>query len=251
MKRLIPTVFVLIFVIFLNFGCTENPGPCEDKVCENGGECFFGACECAPGYRGLNCENYDPNQVQALLDAGKSIQELLDSGVEKESFYGVIYDEGYIFLLNDDGTGMVAALEDQSINIEWGCRNLDISTLENITECFNDCFQPESGEFLESTRVGDGFDNTNKIIAECNEPSIAARIARNLGEEWFLPSRGEMNLIYQNIFTKGVGNFIETSYWTSTENQNFSSWRVLFFNYGQNKLEFKDERAAVRAAKTF
>jgi len=32
------------------------PDPCETVVCQNGGTCVEGTCECPDGYEGTNCE---------------------------------------------------------------------------------------------------------------------------------------------------------------------------------------------------
>jgi hypothetical protein len=36
-----------------------KPDPCKETVCENGGTCLDGACQCPEGFRGISCETFD------------------------------------------------------------------------------------------------------------------------------------------------------------------------------------------------
>ena len=106
----------------------------------------------------------------------------------------------------------------EDINCENGvaCLGTDIEGLNNVTS--ND-------ETLEGTRVGDGFNNTNAFLAECSETGTAAQLCRELGPDWFLPSRGEFMLMIQNLHAKGHGDFSSGNwYWVSTEYNEHEVW---------------------------
>jgi hypothetical protein len=42
-------------------GC--RPDPCETVVCQNGGTCVDGSCQCTPGFRGPSCEFFEQIQL--------------------------------------------------------------------------------------------------------------------------------------------------------------------------------------------
>lgn len=51
MKRFAPILCMLVSLVLIS--CTQDP--CKDVVCENGGACFDGNCQCAPGFSGEDC----------------------------------------------------------------------------------------------------------------------------------------------------------------------------------------------------
>ena len=152
--------------------------------------------------------------------------------------------------LDDDGdldTGLVCAVEDQSNFIAW--INLEIETTEN-------------GGTLES--IGTGQTNTTAMMSQvgytggaatdCDDYSIT--VNEITYSDWFLPSKDELNQMYQNRETinttasaNGGSNFFDYYYWSSTEYDNNSAWSQGFNDGNQdnfNKLEVLKVRA-VRA----
>jgi hypothetical protein len=75
-----------------------------------------------------------------------------------------------------------------------------------------------------------GKENTRLI--EAKHPSdahtYAANICRNYRggykDDWFLPSKEELDLIYTNINMIGLGNFQNSWYWSSTQYNQYTSW---------------------------
>jgi hypothetical protein len=74
------------------------------------------------------------------------------------------------------------------------------------------------------TAWGSGKGNTQRIVgqlARSGETDKAAQIcdALEIGgySDWFLPSTDELNLMYQNLKLKGLGNFNGKWYWSSSE----------------------------------
>ena len=86
-----------------------NKDECKDVVCQNGGTCLEGACSCATGYEGTNCEtaqrakfikswaaidkNITDNSnltYSALIVAGTTITDVNISDFSDEYFMGVV-----------------------------------------------------------------------------------------------------------------------------------------------------------------
>lgn len=76
------------------------------------------------------------------------------------------------------------------------------------------------------TVIGTGKQNTQSIVQYdtgtsnkaadlCGDYSITN--CNILFDEWFLPSRDELNQIYINLYSRGIGGFEANSYWSSSE----------------------------------
>lgn len=251
----IAIMFNFLLIMISSCGISETDA-CIDITCENDGICIDGDCDCPDGFTGVNCENLDASNVQALLDSGKTPKELFDGGLTLEQLYGNIYEGGYIFYLNTaDGTGMVAATENQSNEVMWGCNGTDIIGLPNVLDCALDCFQPEPEDTLEGARIGDGKMNTEAIVANCSDVGIGAQLCNDLElngkSDWFLPSRGELNLMYVNLYAMGHGDFPDTGYMSSSELGALNFWYQNFGNGVQASFSNKQEEGSVRAARSF
>ena len=88
--------------------------------------------------------------------------------------------------------------------------------------------------------IGDGHANTVLILSVQGEGNYAAKICADyeiieqdmLYGDWFLPSKGELFEIYENIDLLGEFN---TTYWTSTEaDRNVGAWGQNLFKSAQN-----------------
>jgi transcriptional regulator CtsR len=132
---------------------------------------------------------------------------------------GENYKGGIVFYLDGNGGGLVCAETDQSSG-QWGCYGTSISGT--------------------GTGIGTGAANTAAIVAGCSESGIAARICNNLVlngySDWFLPSKDELNLMYQNLKLAGIGGFADSGYWSSSENSSNNAWKQNFNNGNQNNL---------------
>ena len=108
---------------------------------------------------------------------------------------------GIVFYITNGGlNGLEAAPVDQSNGVIWGCYGVDIA-----------------GAY--GTEVGTGNANTVAIVNGCSEPNFAAKAAAdyiyNGYSDWFLPSKDELDLLYQQ--RNVVGGFTSNSYWSSTD----------------------------------
>lgn len=121
------------------------------------------------------------------------------------------YQGGYIFYIDGTGRhGLICADIDQG-TADWGCLGSNLAGAAG-------------------TAVGTGYQNTLDIIAGCATPGIAARICTDLSlngyDDWFLPSKDELSLMYTNLKTQGIGNFSNAWYWTSSESDAEYSWAI-------------------------
>jgi uncharacterized repeat protein (TIGR02543 family) len=70
-----------------------------------------------------------------------------------------------------------------------------------------------------STGIGYGLNNTTilkSLSAITNAASECYNIITPINT-WFLPSKDELNQMYQNLKTSGIGNFSNAKYWSSSE----------------------------------
>jgi hypothetical protein len=66
--------------------------------------------------------------------------------------------------------------------------------------------------------------------------------------DWFLPSLGELRLMYQN--KELIGEFRDQPYWSSTEERAEDAWLIEFVN-GDEYDDFKTNERRVRAIRRF
>ena len=93
-----------------------------------------------------------------------------------------------------------------------------------------------------SKAVGKGQANTTAMLGVCSSGAANAAdlYLTATKSDWFLPSLGEVKLMYDNLLEAGVGGFASSFYWSSTEDNSGSAWDQGFndglqdYNYGKN-----------------
>lgn len=101
--------------------------------------------------------------------------------------------------------------------------------------------------------VGKGATNTSTADTTCAGGAIqaAADYAGGSKIDWFLPSVGEVMLMYTNMRQIGVGGFVSYSYyWSSSENSATYAW-IQYFLGGYQDLSFKSGARYVRPVRAF
>ena len=115
-----------------------------------------------------------------------------------------------------------------------------------------------------ATGIGTGQSNTNIIVKWLNshgETNRAAQFCDDLVvasdwaflpkfDDWFLPSKDELNLMYQNLKVAGVGGFTDYYYWSSSEANASYAFAQHFANASQYWY-YKDHTYLVRAVRAF
>ena len=115
--------------------------------------------------------------------------------------------------------GFVCAVKNQDLS-EWGCYRTEITGADG-------------------TAIGTGSQNTIDIEEGCTTAGTAADICANLTlnnhSDWFLPSKDELTLMYENkakintTATDNEGsNFEDAHYWSSTEYDGNFAWLCAF-----------------------
>ncbi|MHC6202975.1 Lcl C-terminal domain-containing protein [Breznakiellaceae bacterium SP9] len=107
--------------------------------------------------------------------------------------------------------------------------------------------------------VGYGKQNTRLIAAALeNQGEIGAALLctdLEIGgyRDWFLTSKGELNLMYMNLAMKGLGSFKDGIYWSSSQDgNNGHSWYQRFSDgYQAGGLVGQDYSYSVRAVRAF
>ena len=147
---------------------------------------------------------------------------------------GSTYAGGIVFYIDSTGQhGLVSAPSDQG-SFQWGCYNTNIGGT--------------------STAIGTGQSNTNLILAGCSSRPIAASVCDDLVlngySDWYLPSLGELQLMYSNLRVQGIGGFSNTWYWSSSQGSPNFAWGMNFEN-GNVINDNKYHNFLVRAVRAF
>ncbi len=87
--------------------------------------------------------------------------------------------------------------------------------------------------------IGTGRDNTNAIVAFYGKENSAASYCYDLVlngyDDWYLPSKDELNQLYINKNT--IGGFTKNAYWSSTESNDFAAWDQSFTTGNQTRYD--------------
>jgi len=149
---------------------------------------------------------------------------------------GTTYAGGIVFYFDSTGQhGLVCAPSGQG-SFQWGCQGTNIAGT--------------------STAFGTGQANTNLILAGCSTRPIAASVCDDLVlngySDWYLPSLGELQLMYSNLYVQGIGGFFSnTWYWSSSQHGDPNyAWYVYFYN-GSVPIGRKGSNDQVRAVRAF
>jgi len=130
----------------------------------------------------------------------------------------VFYDKGS---MSDGWRYLEAAPSNQSTGIQWYNGN---SVVTGAT----------------ATGAGSGRANTSTIISKQGTGNYAAALCDKLVlggfDDWFLPSKDELNLMYTNLRKAGRGGFGSAWYWSSSEYTKLSAWIQDFSDGGRPNL---------------
>ena len=120
---------------------------------------------------------------------------------------------------------------------------------------------------LTGTGIGTGEKNTELLVKAmgdktyasmgANKKVYAAKLCYDLVfngfDDWFLPSKEELNLLYVNLCKEDMGDFDEDAYWSSSETD-FSAdyaWRQEFYGGGKQSYGTRDYADRIRPVRAF
>ena len=170
--------------------------------------------------RGLN-----PSTTYYARSYAKNSNEVVVYGNEvsistSSKNIGSNYAGGIVFYVDSTGQhGLVCAPNDQGF-YQWGCMGTNIGGT--------------------SMAFGTGQVNTNLILSGCPSRPIAASVCADLVlngySDWYLPSLGELQLMYPNLHVQGIGGFVPTGYWSSTQ-RSVNEAEGIAFDDGSTSIE--------------
>jgi hypothetical protein len=110
--------------------------------------------------------------------------------------------------------------------------------------------------------VGTGKQNTQNIMDTSVQVAVNAPAARlcdrleyNGYDDWYLPSKNELGLMYMNLKVDGIGGFSGDWYWSSSETGSNQAWAQNFGSGAQNGEYYrsggKSDGHNVRAIRQF
>jgi len=147
---------------------------------------------------------------------------------------GESYGGGKVFYVYDNGQhGLIAATLDQNPGIQW------YNGSNTITNAVRD-------------QVNAGLPNTERVVINQGAGAYAAQSCANYQGggfgDWYLPSKAELNLLYNEKAM--VGGFANYPYWSSTEYDNGNAW-YQYFQDGSQFQATKNSTFKVRAIRAF
>jgi hypothetical protein len=167
---------------------------------------------------------------------------------------GLFAQQNKIYKVGDIGpAGGIVFYDKGSFTDGW--RYLEVAPAETV-------FSAEWGAFEQnvpgtSSALGAGRRNTEIIVERLGtlkESRRAAQVCAGMNfkgfKDWFLPSKDELNLIYKNLKQKGLGNFNDNWYWSSSQSNASGAWNQNFRN-GYQQGDFKNQAYSVRAIRGF
>jgi len=204
-------------------------------------------------YNGSSWEGYySQAEVDTLIANLQTQISYLVQKPRNSPSVGDFYQGGVVFYIFVDGDtgyvagethGLIAAVQDQSSGIQW----------------YNGGYDTTGAT---STALGTGATNTTTIISvQGATETHAAGLARAYDgggyDDWFLPSKDELNKMYLNratINTTAASNsgsdFGTYYYWSSSEHDLYIAWSQYFGNGNQGPT-VKANTHYVRAVRAF
>lgn len=186
-----------------------------------------------------NLENNTPYYVKAYATNGEGTvysNEISFKTTHKNYSIGEIGPGGgMVFDADSNGHGLEVSPTNTEAFRQWGCVATEISGT--------------------SVAKGSGQANTTQIINACSETNIAARHCDQLvsggKSDWYLPSRDELSLIYNNLVKQGKGTFAGNYFYWSSSQSSSTKALTIDMNSGTSISLQKGELTLVRAIRTF
>ena len=166
--------------------------------------------------------------------------------VEGKTAMGIVF-----YIDNTDEHGWAVHLQDQGTNLQWGGYGVDIPALPNFINGRNAMMDM------------DGYNRTQIIRLAGDANTYPAAFAVDFSNDWYLPTVGQLRLLYAEIVTINAslqivgGTLFPMNsyflYWSSTERDAEQTWFVNM--HGEVTYTFKnvhdDNMTRVRSVRSF
>lgn len=194
--------------------------------------------------------NNDPGFYFRNAAAWQQISDLNVAPIQ----LGTLHEGGYVFYVDETGQhGLVAAPADVTVSPSMGPGSTWYWASSNAS----------SVSEASGTAIGTGYDNTRTMMDQSTdkEDLRAAYVCHELVldgySDWFLPSKDELNLMYQNLRLQSIGGFVtsmndSSDYWSSSSvfNDSDDAWFINFGSGAQNQ-KVKTSNCRVRPIRAF
>lgn len=180
------------------------------------------------------------------VEGAGSVSNNVDSGV-----ITAVFPETYAYAIGDTGPagGLIFYIDEinrydwtylEAAPNTWNGGTADPQAPWQATSTASNQFE-EIGSDAQGISIGTGKTNTTAIanwLTTKGQTGHAAQIVDNLVfngyDDWFLPSHDELNAMYTNLHDQGVGGFLSTYYWSSSEVQASYARNQDFYNGNRN-----------------
>lgn len=202
MKRTMSVCFLIVVLIIVALtACKQEPKPAPEKeykvgdVGPAGGIIFYDKGSKTDGWRYLEAAPADLRVVGG------------NPTVDKDAEGYVAAPAGYLFgYYRKTDAGENLFVNDKTEYDATKCTGTAIGTGKKNT----DLLVKAMGDSAYSASSGAG---TTKDYAA----NLCSDLVYNKFDDWFLPSKEELNLMYEKLCKASMGNFEEIPYWTSSE----------------------------------
>jgi len=182
-----------------------------------------------------NIKDHDTYYVRAYFRNKKQLtysSNQLKINIFNKHFVGENFGGGIIFYMDTKQIHGMVVCENDLGTFKFGC---------------NQTPNPNN-----KTHLGAGQLNTEDFTKVCKDSLTAMNICQNLilnsYNDWFLPSKDELNLLYENkLLAKMGGKF----YWSSSQVTSTTSWVQDFFTGQQSSVLLNTNNFIVRAIRQF
>jgi hypothetical protein len=102
------------------------------------------------------------------------------------------------------------------------------------------------------TEIGTGKQNTSIIRGQAG--TLCLSYKQGGYQDWFLPSKDELDLMFMNLKVRGLGSFIEDNYWSSSYRDSYGRvyvWVQNFKDGVQTETRDHSQTLLVRAIRQF
>jgi len=231
---------ILSMVISISSCSLLEEDACEMISCENGGTCNDGTCDCPDGFSGPMCETEDLCITSPINCENGGMANSDCTACECANGYTGDNCESF------DASQVQALLANHTpIDLVNGGVPID-SLYGKMYEGGIIFYLNTDNGTGQVAALADALETLDwdGAIDYCNTLDSEGK------NDWFLPSREELNLMYTNLHMNNLGGFAGGWYWSSTEDVDGDVWSQNF-TVGNQFNGDKDFMGLVRAARAF